>query len=244
MTMKNKKYKILFLNNRQGSIKEINFSKRLIFSLLLVFFVSNFLIFNYLAEDYVIWRANSDIQNHKENNKTLVASIENSKNRISNIEEKLNNIVEHDNNIREMLKLPKIHDDVRSLGIGGSTKEESFQNLEYLLPDDELNLQSYFDKLDYLDRLANLEVLSFMEMNSNTEKNKTKLRHLPAIYPINMDEAKLTSRFGYRRDPFTKKYKKHEGDDFSAKTGTDVIATADGLCVIAIQWFFWSLHRN
>ena len=46
-----------------------------------------------------------------------------------------------------------------------------------------------------------------------------------------MSEAKLTSRFGYRRDPFSHKYRKHEGDDFSAKRGTDVMATADGLVV-------------
>ena len=229
--MRNKKYKILFLNNRKGSLKEINFSKRLLFSFLSVLLISNFLIFNYLAEDYVIWRADSNIQNHKENNKTLVTSIEDSKNRISNIEEKLNNIVEHDNNIREMLNLPQIHDDVRALGVGGSAGKEPFENLEYLLPDEGVNLQSYFDKLDYIDRLSNLEVLSYMEMNSNTEKNKTKLRHLPAIYPISMEKAKLTSKFGYRRDPFTKKYKKHEGHDFSAKRGTDVIATADGLIV-------------
>ena len=232
MNMKNNKYKILFFNNRKGSIKEINFSKGLIFSLLSVLLVSNFLFFNYLAEGYVIWKGNTAVQDHKKNNETLLTSIYDSENKISNIEEKLNNIIKHDNNIRGLLKLPQIHDDVRELGIGGSAEGQAIEDLKYLLPDEgNIDLQSYFDRLDYLDRLANLEILSYMEMNSNTEKNKTKLRHLPAIYPINMDKAKLTSKFGYRRDPFTRKYKKHEGDDFSAKKGTNVIATADGLVI-------------
>ena len=78
-------------------------------------------------------------------------------------------------------------------------QRKPFNDLEYLLPESDLNLQSYFDKLDYLDRLANLEVLSYMEMTANTEKNKMKLRHMPAIYPVSLEHSKLTSRFGYRK---------------------------------------------
>ena len=68
-------------------------------------------------------------------------------------------------------------------------------------------------------------------MSSKSEKKKSSLRHFPAIHPVDLSKAKLTSRYGYRRDPFTKKYRKHEGDDFSAKRGTDVMSTADGLVV-------------
>ena len=53
----------------------------------------------------------------------MVEAINNSKDRISNIEEKLNNIAQNDDNIRDMLKLPKIHDDVRTLGVGAAAKE-------------------------------------------------------------------------------------------------------------------------
>ena len=89
MNMKNRKYKILFFNNPKGSIKEIDFSKGLIFSLLSVLFVANFILFNFLAEDYAIWKGNTDIQDHKKNNEILATSIYDSENKISNIEEKL-----------------------------------------------------------------------------------------------------------------------------------------------------------
>ena len=39
----------------------------------------------------------------------------------------------------------------------------------------------------------------------------------------------MASGFGYRTDPFTKARKMHEGMDFTAKTGTPIYATGDGV---------------
>jgi murein DD-endopeptidase MepM/ murein hydrolase activator NlpD len=39
----------------------------------------------------------------------------------------------------------------------------------------------------------------------------------------------MASGFGYRNDPFTKMRKFHEGMDFTAKTGTPIFATGDGV---------------
>tara|TARA_Y100001970_G_C14004266_1_gene734999 strand:- start:172 stop:900 length:729 start_codon:yes stop_codon:yes gene_type:complete len=161
-----------------------------------------------------------------------VDKIQRGEDRISNIEDKINTIIDHDNQMRALLSLPKIHDDVRKLGTGGEDSEHSvtMAQLEYLLPSESgIDLQDYFNKLDFIERSTNLELLSYIEMISNTKKNKTTLRHHPAIYPVDLSEAKLVSKFGYRIDPFSKRYKKHEGHDFSAKVGTDVFATADGL---------------
>ena len=38
----------------------------------------------------------------------------------------------------------------------------------------------------------------------------------------------VTSRFGYREDPFTLKQKKHKGTDIAAPLGTEILAVADG----------------
>ena len=107
--MRNKKYKILFFDNRKGSIREFNFSKIFIFSSLAVLLISNFLFFNYFSNDFAKWKNNNLIVDHKKNNEFLVETIHNSEDRISNIEEKINYIIKHDDNIRELLKLPKIN---------------------------------------------------------------------------------------------------------------------------------------
>ena len=174
-----------------------------------------------------------EIQNHKKNNQILADNINMSEERMSHIEDKINTIIAQDDNMRGFLKLPKIHQDVRMLGVGGDkVQQTTVEYLEYLLPEDEnIDLQEYFNRLDFIERTTNLEFLSYMELQSNSEKNKNKLRHLPAIHPVDLSNAKLVSKFGYRRDPFSKKYKKHEGHDFSAKIGTDVMSTADGVIV-------------
>jgi murein DD-endopeptidase MepM/ murein hydrolase activator NlpD len=62
-------------------------------------------------------------------------------------------------------------------------------------------------------------------------KSKDKLlAAIPAIQPVKNENLKsMVSGFGYRTDPFTKARKMHEGMDFSAKTGTPIYATGDGV---------------
>lgn len=41
----------------------------------------------------------------------------------------------------------------------------------------------------------------------------------------------VSSRYGYRRDPFTGKRAFHAGDDYAARRGTPVVAAADGIAI-------------
>jgi murein DD-endopeptidase MepM/ murein hydrolase activator NlpD len=78
----------------------------------------------------------------------------------------------------------------------------------------ELAIQS--KSLDYILKLAK-------------EKNKL-LSAIPAIQPVRNENLKrMASGFGYRTDPFTKARKMHEGMDFTAKIGTPIFATGDGI---------------
>jgi len=62
-------------------------------------------------------------------------------------------------------------------------------------------------------------------------KAKDKLlAAIPAIQPVRNENLKrMVSGFGYRTDPFTKARKMHEGMDFTAKIGTPIYATGDGV---------------
>lgn len=78
----------------------------------------------------------------------------------------------------------------------------------------ELAIQS--KSLDYILKLAK-------------EKNKL-LAAIPAIQPVRNENLKhMASGFGYRTDPFTKARKMHKGMDFTAKKGTPIFATGDGV---------------
>lgn len=60
--------------------------------------------------------------------------------------------------------------------------------------------------------------------------------YVPSIYPIDEKLYKrITSGFGMRKHPITEEVKMHNGMDFSAETGTPIMATANGNVRIAEQ---------
>ena len=61
-------------------------------------------------------------------------------------------------------------------------------------------------------------------INGNTDAGSINDSSLP-VWPL---EAKITSSFGMRKDPFTGKMKFHEGIDLAANEGTDVKAVMAG----------------
>ncbi len=76
---------------------------------------------------------------------------------------------------------------------------------------------------------AHLEAL---ESTLNHYDNLSGLaRKMPFANPI--PGAKISSRFGYRKDPFNGRSAMHSGMDFKAPRGTPVLATGDGVIVKA-----------
>ncbi len=62
-------------------------------------------------------------------------------------------------------------------------------------------------------------------------EKRVKDRLLPTMLPVK--DATLGSSFGYRADPIAGLRSMHEGLDFSAETGTPVVAAADGVVLSA-----------
>ena len=90
------------------------------------------------------------------------------------------------------------------------------------------DVEKIIDDINYVNRLINLERLSYNEITDNVESNKDKILTYPAIHPVKSGDEGLSSNYGYRRDPFSKKYKFHDGHDYSARIGTAVHSTANG----------------
>jgi murein DD-endopeptidase MepM/ murein hydrolase activator NlpD len=118
-----------------------------------------------------------------------------------------------------------ISDEERKAVFGGFNRYkelEGFDNSQLVLNttkrvdiiSKELAVQS--KSLDYILKLA--------------KAKKNLLAAIPAIQPVRNENLKrIASGFGYRTDPFTKARKMHEGMDFTAKTGTPIFATGDGV---------------
>ncbi|MCF8380244.1 MAG: M23 family metallopeptidase [Bacteroidales bacterium] len=71
---------------------------------------------------------------------------------------------------------------------------------------------------------------SYLELKNYLLENESIASNIPAIQPIlNQDLTRMASGFGDRMHPFYKIVKFHSGMDFTAPTGTQVFATADGI---------------
>lgn len=73
-----------------------------------------------------------------------------------------------------------------------------------------------------------LRTRSLGELVKDMEIEKERIRYVPSGWPLAGGVGRITSQFGYRRDPFTRRVRHHDGTDISARKGTPVRATANG----------------
>jgi murein DD-endopeptidase MepM/ murein hydrolase activator NlpD len=142
----------------------------------------------------------------------------------------LSAIEERDNNIyRIYFNTSPIPDEQRKAGFGGTNRYkdlEGFNNSELVINTNK--------KLDMLTKELVIQSKSLDEIVALAKQKEKLLAAIPAIQPVkNEDLKRMASGFGYRSDPFTKIRKFHYGMDFTAKTGTPVYATGDGVVLKA-----------
>jgi murein DD-endopeptidase MepM/ murein hydrolase activator NlpD len=83
--------------------------------------------------------------------------------------------------------------------------------------------------LDHLNKQAKIQSISFQELDNFFKNQKSLLSSTPSIWPT---RGWLTSKFGFRKSPFTGLREKHQGWDIAARSGSPVRATADGEVVV------------
>ena len=82
------------------------------------------------------------------------------------------------------------------------------------------------DRFVVVRREIDLRRVSQYEIHGILNEKRSLLAAKPVGWPV---KGWLTSSFGMRRDPFNGRRKMHEGLDIAARTGTAVVATADGI---------------
>ena len=118
-----------------------------------------------------------------------------------------------------------IPDSVRKAGLPGINRYkvlEGYDNSQLVI--------NTTKRVDVLSKELAIQSKSLDAILKLAEAKNDLLAAIPAIQPVRNENLKrLASGFGYRADPFTKARKMHEGMDFSAKTGTPIYATGDGV---------------
>jgi len=157
--------------------------------------------------------------------------------KVNELRTELDNTLVVQNLVATAVNLPAIDDDEYAAGVGGrgSLLTENSEVPGLLNYRDELEIGkglSLDAELDLMLRQVQIQRQGFQAMLDTMKSREIVRDHIPSIRPV--ASGWLSSRFGFRTDPFTKKKKYHKGIDFSVPTGTPVKATGDGI-VSAIQ---------
>ncbi len=88
-------------------------------------------------------------------------------------------------------------------------------------------------KFDQLHASILLEEIHQQKVIKEIVLQKDNLTRVPSIWPT---RGRLSSIFGYRKNPFTKRVQFHKAIDITAKTGTPIRAPANGTVTYA-KWF-------
>lgn len=89
-----------------------------------------------------------------------------------------------------------------------------------------------------VDRLANelySQSLSLDQIFDLARQKEKRMSCIPAIYPVNKYQSRMSSGFGQRFHPLYKTLRMHTGVDIAAPQGTPVYATGDGKVTVAAR---------
>ncbi|MBG6186183.1 M23 family metallopeptidase [Flavobacterium sp. CAN_S2] len=144
--------------------------------------------------------------------------------------DQINGVVEaienRDNNLyRVYFNKSAIPDSIRKAGLPGKNRYqllEGYDNSQLVI--------NTTKRINVLSKELAVQSKSLDVILKLAEAKSDFLSAIPAIQPVRNENLKqMASGFGYRTDPFTKARKMHEGMDFTAKTGTPIYATGDGV---------------
>jgi len=217
---------IIFVSKDKSYIKEYQISRIKLLLCTVIFLVVFLVGGNYSLDWLLEFRYDSKVEFLEKNNQFLKNQLSEMGSKIELINEQLAVIEKKDDDIRMIMGVPGLGDDVRDVGIGGTNFEYKFAE-QVVNPDvaDDLNVQMML--IDKLEREVKLELQSFNDLQNTYKAKEDSIKHMPALHPVLA--GRITSDFGMRLHPIFKRYRKHPGIDFAAKPGAPIYATADGV---------------
>jgi murein DD-endopeptidase MepM/ murein hydrolase activator NlpD len=144
--------------------------------------------------------------------------------RVDSLQTQINRLFSTDKNLRLMVNLPIVENDVKQLGVGGSITNVDV-NYNY---DVEFSSIEDIEKcIDKISRQINLQKGSFSEILDKYKDDQKLFECIPAIIPMQGTYDK--NSFGMRKHPILGYYKMHEGVDVISSDGTPIYAAGKGI---------------
>ncbi|OAV74844.1 Glycyl-glycine endopeptidase ALE-1 precursor [Bacteroidales bacterium Barb7] len=166
----------------------------------------------------------------RKENKLLQTQYEILSLRLESASDVLEDLQQRDENLyRAIFQTESIPESVRKSGFGGSDRYEHLLELS----NSDLVI-STTQRMDILRKQLYIQSNSLEQLIIAGKDLEERSKCVPAIQPIsNKDLNHTASGYGMRIDPIYRVPRMHYGMDFSAKVGTDIYATGDGVVTYA-----------
>ncbi|UCG60482.1 MAG: M23 family metallopeptidase [Candidatus Zixiibacteriota bacterium] len=220
MKVLKKKLTLMLIPNSMGILKQLNIPVALIyfgaFAVLVLLVGSLFLS----AEFFTTKVDQAELERLRAENQRLQEKYDQLRWNLVEVGERYNDLVQKEIRIRNIFDLPEIDSEERMLGIGGPSTENLADMSEF-----EQDAVATEVEVDRLLRLSRFELEKYGEIETSLLKVRDRLDHTPSIWPT---KGWVSRGFGMQYDPFTGYKQMHRGMDIANRTGTPIIATADG----------------
>ena len=147
--------------------------------------------------------------------------------RLDQVQGVLKDMEDKDDNIyRVIFESEPIPASVRKAGYGGAeryAKLEGYNNSDLII--------GTAKKLDRISRQLYVQSKSYDEVFKLAKNKAEMLTAIPAIIPISKNKGNIASGFGFRYHPIYKVMRMHDGIDITARIGTPIYATGDGVVI-------------
>lgn len=190
-----------------------------------------FLVFAFVVIDYARLKTNFfSLSSLKEENMAQRAEIQTFAGKIKDLEGQLAKLNIFDRKIRiiaNMSEPKKAASGEQAMGMGGDSLAEENYFSTPGAEKDEL-VKKMREEITQLEGMAKSQEKSFTELQEYLTKKSSFMAATPSIWPA---RGWVTSTFGERVSPFTGFPQMHKGLDIANRTGTSVVAPADGIVV-------------
>ena len=233
-----KKISFVVLSNSGAPAKQVSATKTSI-RLVSFFLVACLVFFGYVIYDYFqLKKTTLHLKNRETHLTGELAEIQNQRkqiqdfaNEINSLKSKLVALNNFETKIRIIANIEKTDDSNNIFGVGGSVPEDLDAGLPLMEKHNSL-IRDMHEQIDVLNRASIHQQNEFESLLKSLEDQQNLLASTPAIRPISRGEKSwVTSSFGFRQSPFTGQREFHQGYDISAREGTPVLATADGVVI-------------
>lgn len=195
--------------------------------------VLRFLLFSFAVTVLVVWFYTSVLGLElpktillRKKNTEWTSKLELMHKRLDAVQNTLWGVAGRDEGIyRNIYGMNQIDPERRYSGFGGVNRYDYLEDMGA-----STLLKKTIKRVDYLTKAAYVQAVSFDDVFAISRRAGDMASCIPVVLPMNpSSKYRLSSSFGYRRDPMNGRTKFHAGIDFAMDIGTPLYSTGDGI---------------